>query len=134
VVAKLEAAHDSWQPTTHEESLHCELKIKSLGLSSLQCTIAMQESRVLWLSEGDASTKLFHVQANVWRRRQFIRSLEHDGQILVCEDRKVAVIIEYFDSILGMPPTRDCSIGFDQLGLPHLQLHQLYDRFTKEEV
>jgi hypothetical protein len=35
VVAKLEVACDHRQLGTHEESLHCEMKLKSLGLSSL---------------------------------------------------------------------------------------------------
>jgi hypothetical protein len=40
VVVKLEAARDTHQLAAHEESLHCEMKLKSLGLSSLQRTIA----------------------------------------------------------------------------------------------
>jgi hypothetical protein len=53
VLAKLEAARDSHQLSSLEESLHCEMKLNTLGLSSLQRTIARQESQVLWLSEGD---------------------------------------------------------------------------------
>jgi hypothetical protein len=120
VVAKLEAARDSRQLAAHEESLRYELKLKSLGLSSLQRTIARQESRVLWLSGGDAPTKFFHVQANARRRRKFIRSLEHDGQILVSEDHKAATVFDYFDSIMGTPPAHDCSIAFAHLDLPQL--------------
>jgi hypothetical protein len=120
VVAKLEVARDSRQLAPHEESLRCELKLKSLGLSSLQRIIARQESRVLWLSEGDAPIKFFHVQANARHRRKFIRSLEHDGQILVSEDHKVATVFDYFDSIMGTPPAHDCSIAFVHMDLPQL--------------
>jgi hypothetical protein len=74
----------------------------------------------LWLSEGDAPTKFFHVQANTQQSHKFIRSLEHDGQILVSEERKVAVVFDYFDSIMGMPPGYDCPIAFAQLDLPRL--------------
>jgi hypothetical protein len=61
VMANLEAARDHRQLGTHEESLRCEMKLKSLGLSSLQRSIARQESRVLWLNEGDAPIRFFHV-------------------------------------------------------------------------
>jgi hypothetical protein len=88
----------------------------------------------LWLSEGDAPTKFFHVQANAWRRCKFIRSLEHDEQILVSEDRKVTAVFDYFDTIMGTPPARDCSIAFAHLDLPQLQLNHLCDRFTNQEV
>jgi hypothetical protein len=110
------------------------MKLKSLGLSSLQRTIARRESRVLWLSEGDAPTKFFHVQANARCHCKFIHSLQHDGQILVSEDHKAAAVFDYFDSIMGTPPAHDCSIAFVHLDLPQLQLNHLYDRFTEEEV
>jgi hypothetical protein len=105
VIATLEAARDHHLLAAHEESLHCEMKLKSLGHSSLQRSIARQESRVLWLSEGDAPTRFFHVQASVRHCRQFIRSLEHDGQTLASEESKVAAIFDYFDSIMGTAPS-----------------------------
>jgi hypothetical protein len=49
---------------THEKLLHKKLKLKLLGLSFLQRTVARQESRITWLSEGDACTKFFHAHAN----------------------------------------------------------------------
>jgi hypothetical protein len=72
VVAKLEVARDCRQLAVHEEALHCQMKLKSMGLSSLQRTIAEQESRIWWLSEGDAPTKFFHVQASARQRCKFI--------------------------------------------------------------
>jgi hypothetical protein len=51
----------------------------------------------------------------------------------VDEDRKVVAVFDYYDSIMGTPPDRDCSILFEQLDLPHLDLHHLYDCFTEAE-
>jgi hypothetical protein len=85
-IHRLEVARDCHQLLGHEECLVRELKRKSLMLSSLQCTIARQESRILWLSDIDAPTRFFHLHANARRRRKCIRSLEHDGQTLVDEN------------------------------------------------
>jgi hypothetical protein len=48
-----------WALSSHEELLRQELKLKSLGLSFLQRTIAMQKSRLLWLSEGKLPRSFF---------------------------------------------------------------------------
>jgi hypothetical protein len=52
VVLRLECARDRWNLALHEEELRQGLKLKSLGLASLQRTIARHESRLLWLSDG----------------------------------------------------------------------------------
>jgi hypothetical protein len=59
VVGRLEEVGDCQPLSSHEEALCKELKLKAMGLSLLQRTIASQESRVLWLGEGDASTNFF---------------------------------------------------------------------------
>jgi hypothetical protein len=51
---QLEMVHDHWPMVAHEDVLRCTMKLKSLGQSSLQRTIAKQELRIIWLSEGDA--------------------------------------------------------------------------------
>jgi hypothetical protein len=49
VVFRLEMAMDRQPLVAHEESLQKKLKLKALALSSLQRTIARQESRLLRL-------------------------------------------------------------------------------------
>jgi hypothetical protein len=52
VLHQLEIARDQWSVAPHEDDLWCFMKLKTLGLSSLQRTIARQESKIMWLSEG----------------------------------------------------------------------------------
>jgi hypothetical protein len=68
------------------------------------------------------------------RRRKFIRSLEHDGQIPVTEDQKVVAVFDYFGSIMGSLASRDCSNTLANLDLPQLELNYLCGRFTAAEV
>jgi hypothetical protein len=49
--------------TVQEAELRRSLKLRILGLASLARTIARQNSRLLFLAEGDADTKFFHLQA-----------------------------------------------------------------------
>jgi hypothetical protein len=49
IVSRLAAAGDHRHLGAHDVFLRKELKLKALGLSSLQRTIARQESRILWL-------------------------------------------------------------------------------------
>jgi hypothetical protein len=86
VVHRLEMARDRRLLVAHEEELHKLLKMKHLRLTSLQHS--MQESQLLWLKEGDANTRFFHIHTNVRRRRKFIRSLEHNGHTLSSEASK----------------------------------------------
>jgi hypothetical protein len=110
------------------------LKLKSLGLASLQHTIACQESRILWLKEGDAPTRFFHIQASQRQRKNFINALEHHGQRLIAEDRKADVAFEFFNDILGVPTARASRINLDCLDLSRHDLSRLCDRFTEEEI
>jgi hypothetical protein len=105
--------------------VHGQYDTKSLGLSSLQRMITRQESRLLWLSEGDAPIKFFHAHANACYRKQFIRSLERDGQVVLQEDRKAEILCNFFDDLLGTPSNRVHSINLDILYIPILQLPSL---------
>jgi hypothetical protein len=109
----------------HEESLQQQLKLKSLGLSSLQHVMAHQESCLLWLNEGDVPTRFFHAHANGRRRKNHIHSLAYKGQVLLVEDSKAKVALNYFDNVLGTPATRANSIKVERLDLLCLTLLEL---------
>jgi hypothetical protein len=79
-------------------------------------------------------TKFFHTHANAQRRRNFISSLEHEGQVLVAEHGKARAWYDFFDDVLGSLAVRTSGVLLEALGLPYLDLQQLGLWFTKEEV
>jgi hypothetical protein len=55
------------------------------------------------LKEGDRPTQFFYVLANAHGHKQFIRLLEHDGQVFVQEERKADIAFNFFNELLGTP-------------------------------
>jgi hypothetical protein len=88
----------------------------------------------LWLSEGDAPTKFFHVQANARRCRKHIRSLQYEGQTLFDENCKAPAAYEFFEDVLGTSPPRTNTINLDMLDLCHIDHAGLGNRFTEAGV
>jgi hypothetical protein len=131
IILQLVAARDRRPLAPHEEGLHKEMKLKSLGLSSLQRSIARQESRLLWLSDGDVLTKFFRMHPNVRGHRKVIRSLEHDSQVLVSEEGKAEAFLNFFDNLLGSPSSWTHGLNLDRLELPQLQLVDLENASPK---
>jgi hypothetical protein len=134
VVSSLEVARDRRPLTSHEEMLRQKLKLKSLALSSLKRMIARQESHLVWLKEGDAPTRFFHMHANACQMKNFICTVEHDGQVLVAEHGNAQAFFQFFYEVLGTPPSRSYSINFHSVGLPQVNLLSLGDHLTEEEV
>jgi hypothetical protein len=69
ILHQLEIANDSRVLTDGERWLKNILKKHSLALASLKRTIARSCSRISWLQEGDANTKLFHLHARHRKRK-----------------------------------------------------------------
>ncbi|KAM0857912.1 hypothetical protein ACQ4PT_048153 [Festuca glaucescens] len=111
-----------------------ELKKKFLGLCSLQRTIARQRSRILWLKEGEANTKFFHLHANHRRRKNFISQISHNGDILVDQNLIEDAFANHFEDVFSAPADRDFSLNLDALGLPRFELSHLDAEFSEEEV
>lgn len=63
IIRRLEVAQEKRVHSEREHSLRKELKMKCLALASLERTTARQRSRLLWLTEGDANTHFFQLQA-----------------------------------------------------------------------
>lgn len=79
IILKYDQASDHRQLTETERAFRAKLKVKCLGLSSLERTMARQRARVRYLADGDANTKYFHLLARGRRRRNTITRLTHAG-------------------------------------------------------
>jgi hypothetical protein len=118
-----------------EESwLRKTLKQAVLGLASLERTIARQRSRIRWLQEGDANTKLFHAVANGHRTKNFIPSIRVGNEIITDQDRKVEVFTDAYSHLLGTIRNREHGINLEALNIQAVNLEDLEAIFTEEEV
>jgi hypothetical protein len=79
LILRFDIAMESRRLSDQERALRRLLKKKLLGLASLERTIARKRSRVLWLREGAACTRFFHLHASHRRRKNFIGHLVVDN-------------------------------------------------------
>jgi hypothetical protein len=101
VIHHFDAAQDYRVLSTEEWWLGKSLKQHMLGLSSLERTMARQRSRMRWLKDGDADSKLFHVVANGRRAKNFITHVKIGSEIITEQSRKEEAFYQAFDSLLG---------------------------------
>jgi hypothetical protein len=89
------------------------MKLRCLGLSSLDRTIARQRSRIRQLSEGDTNTKYFHLIARGRKRINFIPSLSVDGYTVANHDGMELALFEHFSKVFGTTTSGRTSINFN---------------------
>jgi hypothetical protein len=86
--------------STPELALHKKGKGRILTFSALRKIKIHERSCLLWLKEGDANTKLFHVEANA-RRKNFIRSLENEGTVATAHEDKACLLRQFYCNLFG---------------------------------
>ena len=83
------------------------LKQLVLGLASLERTIVRQRSRLRWLEEGDANTKLFHLVANGRKTKNFIPDIVENGQVITEQSGKEEAFLQAYRESLGVSSARE---------------------------
>lgn len=134
VVLRLEMVQDTRQLSQQELELRRELKYKTLGLSSMERTIARQRSHIHYLAEGDANTKFFQLQACHRNRKSFVYNILHQGTVLAQENEKQEAVDTYYDEILGTQHPRTAKLNFSYLGIPSLDLTSTDACFSEDEI
>jgi hypothetical protein len=134
VIFHLDAAQDRRCLSQGEIWLRKSLKLAILGLPSLERTMARQRSRIRWLRDGDANSKLFHAVANGRRTKNFIASIKVGEEIITEQDRKVEAFSDAYMQLLGSIQNRDYTLDLEALGLVPRDLQELDVVFTEAEV
>lgn len=135
ILHQFEIAEDHRTLSTMELWLRNKLKPHSLALSSLQRTIAHNRSRLLWLSEGDANTNMFHSFASHQKRKNFISNLTTDeGVVLTKHEDKEENIFNFCSSLLGENLDQEVTVNLATLNAPTSDLCKLEAPFSEEEV
>jgi hypothetical protein len=96
--------------------------------------MARLRSRISWLKEGDANSKLFHLHARHRKRKNFVASLVDGNNILSSHIDKAAAVDQFFSNLIGTNVDRDWTNDLDALGLPSHDLSELDAPFSEKEV
>jgi hypothetical protein len=134
VILRYDEAQEHRVLTQQEAQLRRRLQVRVLGLASLLRTMARQRSRMLFLSEGDANTKFFHLMACHRKRRSYIRSLKVDGTEVVTDEAKAEALYQHYLQLLGTNFARSRRFDLNIIGVPSADLSGLETLFSEEEV
>jgi hypothetical protein len=114
--------------------LHKILKLRVLGLALLAHTIARQRSQLLFLVEGNANTRFYHLQACHRSRKSRIDSFQVQGTKVVSDMAMAAALYDHFNEVLGSNFERSRRFDMHAIDVPTIDLSTLEHVFTEEEV
>lgn len=134
VILRLDQAQDRRTLSPEEIDLRKELKQKSLGLASLERTIARARSRITWLRDGDACTRLFRLHASYRKKKNHIVSLCSNDARVHAHNEKAELFFNHFQTIMGTEEQRTESVDLTAIGVPTKELAHLNDLFTEDEL
>lgn len=104
------------------------------GLTAVEKSRAKHQSRLTGIKAADAQSKLFFLQINGRKQKNYIRQLQTDsGQVHTHADKEQH-IFEHFSNHFGPPGARPFTLDWERLGLPRHDLSVLEEEFTEEEV
>jgi hypothetical protein len=114
--------------------MRANLKLKVLGLASLERTTARQRARVAGIKDGDASSSFYRIMATGRRQRNHIDAFRSGDQVISDLEGKVGIATDYFMGLLGSAQPREFDLSVQALGLQPIDLAGLEVQFTEEEV
>ena len=134
ILHQFEIAQDNRPLSPGELWLKNNLKKHSLALSSFSRTIDRLRSRIGWLREGDANTKLFHLHARHRKRKKIIGHLISGDRVCTSHQDKAEVIDNFYENMLGSSSDRLHTVNLAEIGINSQDLAVLDLPFSEEEV
>jgi hypothetical protein len=134
VILRLDLAQESRALSDQEIWLRRSLKLKLLGLASLERTIARQRARVAGIRDGDASTQFYRILAASRSRRCLIGSLSSGDRTATDLRGKVDLATSFYLDLLGTAQPREADVSLWALGLEPVDLADLEAPFSEQEV
>ena len=134
LIGILDVVQDFRQLSEQEIRLKRDLKVKFLGMTAVEKLGAKQAARLTTINAAETSSKLFYLQANGRRRKNFIQSIHVGTEIFSSHESKTDAIFNHYSSLFGHPPERTTSLNWEAIGLQHHDLAHLEDEFTEEEI
>lgn len=101
----IDIAQEERQLSDAEREWRKRIKLRCLGLASLERTIARQRVRVRYLAERDANTAYFHLIAHGRKRKNYIPSLTVNGRVVTEHDGMEMALFDYFSAVFGTAAT-----------------------------
>jgi hypothetical protein len=102
IIQRLDLAQENRILTVDELQLRKDLKCRVLGLAGIERSRQRQASRQIWLKEGDACTKFFHLKANGRAKKNFIHCLRKtDARYVWSHPEKEEILFKHFEEWLG---------------------------------
>jgi len=134
LIGILDVVQEFRQLTTQELQLKRDLKARYLGLAAVEKIRAKQQSRLTGIKAADAQSKLFFLQINGRKRKNYIQKLQTKGGQVHSHSDKEQLIYQHFSSHFGVPGPRHFTLDWDRLGLTQHDLSSLEKEFTEDEV
>ena len=134
LIGILDVVQEHRQLTISEIRLRRDLKVRFLGMTAVEKLRAKQQSRLTNIRAAEANNKLFYLQANSRRRKNFVRTLHSQQGIMVTQEEKAQCVFQHFNGRLGAQQPRTVTIDWDQIHLTRHDLQHLETEFTEDEL
>jgi len=105
-----------------------------LGMTAIEKIRAKQQSRLTHIKAAEASSKLFYIQVNGRRRKNFIRFLQSQEGIMHTHQEKAQCVFQHFSHKLGLQQQREVTLDWSQINLVRHDLQHLEMEFTEDEL
>jgi hypothetical protein len=133
LIHRLDVAQETRNLSEAEGARRKRMKMRCLGFSSLERTIARQRSRIRHLSEGDANTAYFHLIVWGRKRRNFIPSLTVVGHVVADHEGMEQALFDHFSSVFGTAAAGRTTLNFASLGIQPVPLDDLDTDISADE-